>query len=130
MLLFLNQCVFPLSDLLRVLQIILSCPLSIRLLCYVLLVAIFCPKLLGFSFIRPLVGFRVISPHCLVEFSFHYVGMSCFVCIVLPLHCQYLFNIPFFTSNFWFTGSTCIVIFSCVVFSFFPSMFQCFSFVL
>ena len=76
----------------------------------------FSPKLLGFSCIRLLVCFRVISPNLLIEFPFVVLECSVFqYCFNL---CRYLFNLPSFASIFWFISSCCFVIFSCVAFSF------------
>ena len=79
-----NWCVFPLSDLLQVLLILLPCCLSIQLFCYVFLVAIFWSKIVWFllhlvvgMFLRPL-------PTLVGWISFRCFGMSCFVCIFLP----------------------------------------------
>ena len=91
--------------------------LSIRLFCYVLLVAIFLSKIVQLL-LHPVVG--MISCHLPLfvgRIFFYCFRMSCFVCIVLPLS-RYLFNPLSFTSTFWFISSSCIVIFSRVAFSF------------
>ena len=84
MLFWVNRCVFPLSGLVRAFLILLSYCLSIRLFCYVLLVAIFLSKIVWF-FLHPVIG--LISCHLLPlvgRIFFRCFGMSCFVCIVLP----------------------------------------------
>ena len=78
-LVWVSQFVFPLSSLLRVLIIVLSCSFSIWHFSYVLLVAI----LYGFYCIRLLVYFCIMSPNKWVEFFF--VVLECPVLsIVLP----------------------------------------------
>ena len=107
-----NRCVFLLSDVLRVLLTLLPCCLSIRLFCYVLLVAIFYSKIVRF-FLHLVV--RMFSYHLSQlesRISFHCFGISCFVCIALPFVDIFLIFISF-ASNFWFISSSCIVIFSC-----------------
>ena len=81
-LLWVNWCVFPPCDLLRVFATLFPCCLSIRLFCYDLSVPIFCSKIIllpshlvvGISSpILPLLA-RIIF--------FHRFGISCFICIV------------------------------------------------
>ena len=52
--------------------------------------------------------------------------LFCLYCFTLS---WYLFNLPSFASSFWFISSSCIVIFSCVAFSFLyqyiPAFFLC-----
>ena len=53
--------------------------------------------------------------------------LFCLYCFTL---CRYLFNLPSFASAFYFISSSCVVIFSCVAFSFLflhiPASFLCF----
>ena len=57
-----------------------------------------------------------ISPNLLVEFFMLFWNvLFCLYCFTL---CRYLFNLSSFASIFWFISSSCIIIFSCVVFFF------------
>ena len=78
-----NQCVFPLSGLLRALLILLSCCLSIRLF-LIFFGCQFLSKIVRFL-LHPVVG--IFSCHLLPIVGgifFRCFGMSSFVCIVLP----------------------------------------------
>ena len=104
------------------------CCLSIRLFCYVLLVAISCSKIV-LLILHQVVGMYLCYPTQFVgKISFHCFGMFCFVCIVLLS--RYLINLPSLSCTFWFISSRCIVIFACVAFSFLfhlvPAVFLCF----
>ena len=101
--------------------------LSIQPFRYVFFVAIFLCKIVGFLF-HLVVGMFYCNLHPVADrIFFHCFGMSCFVyCFTF---CRYLFNLPSFTSTFWFISSSCIVSFSRVVFSFLflivPASFFC-----
>ena len=86
----------------------------------------FSPKSLGFFFIPLLVCFRVISSQLLIEFSF--IVLECPVLSVLFYHLS--ISLPSFARTFCFISSSCIVNFSCFLFSFLflitPSYFLCF----
>ena len=88
----------------------------------------FSPKSFGFSCIRLLVCFHVISPHLLVEFSF--VVLECPVLSVFFTLSLYLFNLLSFSCTFWIISSSCIVMFLCVAIPFLsfhvPASFLCF----
>ena len=79
-----NRFVFLLSSLLRALLILLSYGLSIRIFCYVFLVAIFLFKIVHFLFYLVVGMFlRHLLPF-VGRIFFRVFGMSCFVFIVLP----------------------------------------------
>ena len=79
-----------------------------------LLVAIFYSKIIPFL-LHPVVGmFSCYHPQLVAILSFRCLGMSCFVCFILP----FLFHLSFYASTFWFISSSCIGIFSCDVFFF------------
>ena len=123
MLFWVNRCVFSPSVLLRVFLTLFPCCLSIRLFCYVLLVAIFCSKIVlllvvgMFSCHLPLLSGRI----------FFVVLERRFVLILLP----YLFLI-FLLSPLLFGLFPRILLsfFLCCFFFFCPNMFQHFSSVL
>ena len=117
-----NQCVFPLSDSLQALLILLSYCLSIRLFPY-FWSPNFCAQSFGFSCIRFLVYFYVIS-YLLVELFF-FVVLECPVLSGFVTLWRYLFNIPSFACTFWFISSSPIVIFLMLPFPFCLSMFHC-----
>ena len=82
----------------------------------------------GFSCIWLLVCFRVICSHLWVEFfSLFWNVLCCLNCFTLY---RYLFNLPSFASTFWYISSSCIIIFTCVAFSFRHYMSQRLPFVL
>ena len=127
-LVWINRSVFPLSDLLWVILILLSCCLFIRLFVIFSWLPYFSPKSFGFSCIRLLVCFRVYSPNLLKDFFFA-VLESPDLSVSFYL-CRSLFNLPSFAITFWFISSSCIVIFSCVAFSFLSSVFLVLKFLL
>ena len=84
-LLWVNRCVFSPSVLLRVLLTLFQCCLSIRPFCYVLLVVIFCSKIVLLSLQLVFGIFLSHPPPVQVGRIFSCCfGISCFVCIVLP----------------------------------------------
>ena len=99
-----NCCVFPLSDLLRVLILLSSC-LSIRLFVVFSWLPYFSPNSFVFYCIRLLVCFRVISSHLLVEFSFVVLECPVNVCIVLPIVDTSLIFL-LFARTLWFIFSS------------------------
>ena len=121
-----NRCVFPLSGLLRALQILLSYCVSIRIFRYFFLVAIFYSKIVRFL-LHPVVG--MFSRHLLPivgRIFFCCFEMSSFVCIVLPFVDIFLIL---------FISSVLSGLFPQLLLSFFlalpfPFCFQCLSFVL
>ena len=123
-----NRCVFLLSDLLWVL---LFFSYVVYPLCFFVMFSwlpYFIQKLFNFSCIRLLICFSVISPTCWLYFlSLFWNVLFCQYCFTL---CQYLFNLPSFACTFRFISSSCIVIFSCIAFSFLslyvPTLFFCF----
>ena len=117
MLFCVNRCVFLLTDLLWALLILLSYCLFMRLFCYVSGCHILVKKVFGFSCIRLLLCFRVISSHLLVEFfSLFWNVLFCLYCFTL---CRYLFNISSFVTTFWFISASCTVIFLVLPYPFF-----------
>ena len=102
--------------------------LSIQFFLYVFWLICFSPKSFGFSCIRLLACFYVISSQLLVEFSF--VVLECHACMYCFTLCRYFFNLSSFTRTFWFLSLSCIVIITCDAFSFFslrvPATFLCF----
>ena len=104
------------------------CCLSIRPFCYVLLVAIFCSKIV------------LLSSHLVVGMFSCYLPLladrisSLFWNVLFCLHCftlyRYLFNLPSFASIFWFISLSFIVIFLMLLFPFclkrFLRFFVCF----
>ena len=116
------------------LQVILTlspCSLSIRLFCYVLLVAIFYSKIVQLL-LHLIVGMFLCH---LLQFVgrvfFRCFGMSCFVCIIFPFLEIFLILLSF-ASTFWFISSTYILFFFffALLFPFCLNIFQRFSFVL
>ena len=96
--------------------------------CYVLLVAIYCSKIV----LLPLhldVGISWCILSMLASRMFlRCFGMSCFVyCVTLS---RYLFNLSSFAIIFWFLSCSCIDIFLVLLFPFCYNMFRRFSFVL
>ena len=84
-------------------------------------------KTFGFSSIRLLVCFCVISSHLLVEFSF--VVFEYHVLSALFYPCRYVFNLPSFANISWPISTTRIVIFLVLPFPFclhVPASFLCF----
>ena len=87
-LLCINRYAFLPSAFLRVILIFLCC-LSIRLFCYVLMINIFCSKILWFL-CHTVVGMCLRNlPQFAGRMFFRCFRMSCFVCIVL--HCLSIF---------------------------------------
>ena len=121
-----NQCVFSLSVLHQVLPTLSPCCLSVRLFCYVRLVAIFFSKIVQIV-LHLFVGMFYCNLRQPVgRIFFRCFGMLCFVCIV----CWCLFNLPSYVRTFWFISPSRIVIFSCVGLSFWPQKALHFSFAL
>ena len=83
----------------------------------------FTPKLFSFPCLRLLLCLRAISPYSLVEFAFIVWEYPILSALFYPISIS--FNFP----SFRFISPSCIVIFSCIAFSFCPNMFQHFSFV-
>ena len=83
----------------------------------------FAPKLFCFLLIRFLVCFRTFSPNLVVDFFF--VGMSCFVCIVLScldINLVFLFlSVP----SGLFPRVVLFFLLVELLFSFCPNIFQC-----
>ena len=118
--LWVSQRVFSLYVLLRVLTLF-PCWLSIRLFCYVVLVAIFYSKIVLFL-CHPIVGMSMCILNLLNGriFFFCRFGMCCFVFIVLSC-LDIFFSFSSFAPTFWFISSCCIVCFTCCVSFFFSS---------
>ena len=95
-----NRCVFPPSVLLRVLltRLLLAAnPFGFSVMFSWLLYL--APKFFCFPCIQLLVCLCAIFPYLLVEF-FRCFGMSCFVCIILPISFKSFFFRPDFLANF------------------------------
>ena len=124
----LNLCVFPLSVLLRVLLTLWACCLSIRVFCYVLLVAIFYSRIVQFL-LHPVVSMCSYHlPQLVNRIFFRSFGVFCFACIALPFVDIFLI---FYRQYFLVYFLMLFCYFSCVAFfSFSPNMFRRFSFVL
>ena len=99
-LLWVNQGVFFPSALLPVLLTLFSCCLSIRLICYVLFVPIFCSKLVLFSS-HPVVGmFSYILPQLAGRIFFFF---RCFWNVQFCLYC-FILDIFFVCPDSWGCG--------------------------
>ena len=124
-----NRCIFSPSVFLQVLLTLFLCCLFIRFFSYVVLVAIFCSKIVLFP-LHPVVGKTLCHLPLLVGRIFsRYFGISWLVCIVLP--CLDIFLI--FLHSPVISGLFFRVVLSflhVLRFPFCPNMFQRFSFVL
>ena len=119
-----NWCVFPLSDRLRALPILLSYCLSIRLFRYVYGCHIFVQNRLIFL----LSGcFRVIPSHLLVEFPFIILECPVLSGLLYPFISLIFHILPIHSGLF---PQVVLLFFSCVAFSFLalhvPAAFLCF----
>ena len=94
-----NWCIFPLSDPLRVLLVILWYRLSIQPFRYVVWLTYFSTKLLGFFCISLLICFLVIPSQLLIKFFFRCFVPFCLYCFTLS---RYIFNLASFASSFWY----------------------------
>ena len=85
-----------------------------------------CPKSIGFSCIRFLVYFRIISSQLWINFLSLFCNvMFCLYCFTL---CRYMFSRLSFASTFWLISSSSIVFFPTSPFFFHFNIFQHLSF--
>ena len=117
-----NWCVFSSWVFLRVLLTLFPCYLFILLFCYVLLVAIFCSKIVLFPCHSVVNISSSILPYLLVEF-FHCFGKFYFVCIVLSCLDIFLVCLLSPKTSGLFPRVVC---YTCAAF-FCPNIFQRFS---